>query len=72
MNILIIVKEYLKNNGFDGLYQPAECSCQLSDLMPCDNAYTDCVPGYKTECPEGGEFDFVIGKDKNANCDDYY
>ena len=43
-----IVAEYLTANGFDGLFNdPANCGCQISDLMPCGQAYCSCEAGYK-------------------------
>ena len=46
MNIKSIVKEYLEQNGYDGLYQDDNCACQNSDIMPCDEPYPDCKAGY--------------------------
>jgi len=43
-----IVKKYLEENGFDGLYNPGECACKKDDLMPCE-CFTEtdnCEPGY--------------------------
>jgi hypothetical protein len=59
-----IVKKYLQDNGFDGLYEPGECGCDLDDFMPCggDCAMT-CQPGYKTKC-DCGEHDFHISLNK--------
>ncbi|HUX47305.1 MAG TPA: hypothetical protein VMV58_04765 [Desulfosporosinus sp.] len=44
-----IITDYLKANGFDGLYAE-ECGCQISDLFPCDGPCDDCKPGYKVPC----------------------
>ena len=74
-NILI---EYLKTNGFDGLYSPGECSCEVDDLGPCGQVCLECESGYKTDCsgclqndvcPYGYEqdgFDFCIGPKRQA------
>lgn len=35
MDILDIVKKYLKDNGYDGLGND-ECGCSIDDLFPCD------------------------------------
>jgi len=45
MNIKEMVATYLKEKGYDGLYnEEGGCSCPLDDLISCD------------ECPaEGGE-----------------
>ena len=43
-----IVKEYLDNNGYDGLYSPdGGCACLKEDLQPCGENFCDCVPGIK-------------------------
>ena len=48
-----IVEEYLKRNGFDGLYNFFEpCGCKLGDLMPCSDDCSACKPGYKVDCTE--------------------
>ena len=58
MKVREIVKKYLTENGFDGLFQ-AECGCSLVDLMPCgDQFMADCNPGYKH--PGDADFDFFI------------
>jgi len=58
-----IVIDYLKANGFDGLYSD-DCGCSISDLMPCDGygSVGMCKPGVKKnckECSENGECDQV-------------
>lgn len=68
-NVREIVAEWLKDNGFDGLYQNEklhdDCKCELSDL--CDEcggwpAPLECKPGFRTECtcPQDPH-DFHIG-----------
>jgi len=56
-----IVKAYLKEHGYDGLYGEY-CGCEVDDLMVCDEACEDCVPGYKWTscegCPNKGECEF--------------
>jgi len=57
-----IIREYLENNGFDGLFFPGECCCDLQDLIACNEYCAECQPGYKLpdrEDPEG----FVITND---------
>ena len=66
---LDIIKSYLTENGYDGLYNSnVECACELSDLAPCgDISATYCAAGYKQEgCTEscGAGCDFHICKDK--------
>ena len=62
MDCLRIVKNYLDENGFDGLQNGAECGCELSDLVPCSENPMWCTPGYKLIPPRGTdcEFDFYI------------
>jgi hypothetical protein len=56
MNVKEIVLQWLKANGYDGLFID-DCGCVLDDLMPCAAAYygdggcDGCVPGYKVPCP---------------------
>ena len=68
-----ILKKYLNDNGFDGLYYPGECACKKDDLAPCDNLNMGCKPGYLQECKAGNEnceFDWCIAEKKNSKCDD--
>jgi len=63
MNVKEIIIEYLKDNGYDGLYCD-DCGCIIDDLIPCDNDCSHCVPGYKTaSC---GDYDFFMGPIKGA------
>jgi len=39
-----IVGEWLRAHGYDGL-ATSNCGCALSDLMECDMASDNCVPG---------------------------
>ncbi len=45
-----IIRDYLNENEFDGLYQPGECACEKSDLAPCGETPLDCMVGYKIPC----------------------
>ncbi len=49
MNVKEIVSEYLKANGYDGLYTD-DCGCWLTDLFPCGENFEDCKPGYEVPC----------------------
>ena len=41
-------REWLDENGYDGLYVSGTCACDLSDLAPCgEGPSSDCKPGYK-------------------------
>lgn len=63
-----IVKEYLKQNGYDGLLHKDEwCACLIDDLMPCGEPNPGCVSGYKGACTGGdcdGDCDYHIYADK--------
>lgn len=63
-----IVKNYLNEKGYDGLYRPGTCACKIDDLMSCDNFEMDCEAGYlltgeNVHCDncEGSPCDFHIG-----------
>ena len=61
-----IVRQYLIEHGYDGLYSDVlECGCSLDDLMPCEGSPFKCVPGYRVEDPTG-ECDFVTVPEKEA------
>lgn len=65
-----IVKEYLKAHGYDGLYCPGECACDIDDLMMCCDTLgggdpSPCLPGYKTAC-DCGDHDWHIGAVKEC------
>jgi len=58
-----IVKEWLEQHGYDGLCSDNwECGCTLDDLMPCCEACTECLAGYKR--PGDAECDFYINPEK--------
>lgn len=59
-----IVAEYLKSHGYHGLYNEAECGCEVNDLMPCagyGGCYSGCLPGVKVPPPPGEDEVFWIG-----------
>jgi len=62
-NVREIVVEWLKENGYDGLYEPGcECGCFIDDLAPCDGLCENCIPGYRVKCVDeytGKEVDGV-------------
>ena len=53
MDIQEIVKKFLIDNGFDGLWNEG-CSCEIADLMPCGEP-GNCEAGHKIPCPGGEE-----------------
>jgi len=49
MTVKEIIFDWLKNHGYDGLYEEKGCcGCCLADFMPCDEdgGILDCEPGY--------------------------
>ncbi len=64
-----IIKKYLNENEFDGLYQPGECACEKSDLAPCGETPLDCLAGYKIPGASGMSFDWDIGPKKSDEDD---
>jgi hypothetical protein len=59
-----IIMQYLKSNGYDGLFSEDNCACSLEDLIPCCNSdwVLSCQAGYKHPCPSDcGEHDYHIG-----------
>lgn len=71
MNVKGIVKEYLKNNKYDGLYNPdSDCACGIDDLYPCGGEWIDkCEPGYQVPC-DCGDHDYHIQGNKEASDED--
>lgn len=45
MNIREIVKAWLLENHYDGLYNADGCGCSADDLMTCEELNDDCIPG---------------------------
>lgn len=70
MTVEQIVKQYLIDNGFDGLREmDGECACDTQDLFPCNSELTcRCEAGYKvpcdSECGEGHNFHITLIKEK--------
>ena len=52
-----IVREYLYENGFDGLCDPnSKCCCDYECLLSCkdEHIFYQCKPGYKVKDKDGG------------------
>jgi len=62
-DVITILEFWLRKNGFDGLYQPGECGCEIGELCPCGEPAPDCQAGYKGPGQDG--YDFMIGPEKN-------
>ena len=64
-----IVLGYLKENGYDGLFNDShECACVLDDLVPCCESIGDCQPGYKVPC-DCGDHDYHMVEEKPEKTD---
>ena len=47
MNVVEIVEEWLKENGYDDLYRRCGiCYCEVDELMPCGQIDGDCTAGH--------------------------
>ena len=64
ITVVEIIENYLKDNGFDGLYNEiGECACKINDLAPCGQIDHTCKAGYLIKC-ENEDYDFCIGERK--------
>ncbi len=69
-NIREIVKVFLEENGFDGLFYDSDCGCGVDDLAPCcDHSFT-CEPAYRYVCTdkESAWFGQTIYGPKKPEC----
>ena len=65
MDVKQIVTEWLKEHGYDGLYND-DCGCVLDDLMPCEDCCDGCEAGYKTLADDPEEGEWLVGPKKGA------
>ncbi len=50
MTIRAIAKQWLKDNGYDGLWwAEGPCGCGFDDFAPCGECICWCVPAYKKD-----------------------
>jgi RNase P subunit RPR2 len=54
MDAETIIKNYLIENGYEGLCN-FDCGCGVNGLAPCDGIQLDCVPAFKIVCDECGD-----------------
>lgn len=53
MTVIEMVAEYLKQNGYDGLYSDdGECACEIGDIAPCNTIGEQCHAGYRYWCED--------------------
>ena len=56
-----IVKEYLKANGYDGLYNnAADCACKGDQLFCCGEVGMECKAGCLQTVPVNSEYEYMI------------
>lgn len=68
MDLHEIVKEWLVENGYDGLcHSDSECGCSVDDFMPCSEPNQFCEAGHQEKAPEGSECDFWIVPGKKGS-----
>ena len=69
-NMLQIVKNYLIENGFDGLYNlVVPCGCKIDDLGACNCSLLDCRPGYLHYGEHGWKIGPQIQRYRCNRCD---
>lgn len=68
MAVIKWTKEYLEDEGFDGLVWPGICSCENIDLRPCEDQNEDCRPGYLVKCDGCDEYSHCLSEDKLYEC----
>ena len=66
MNVREIIKTYLVEHGYDGLYAE-ECGCALDDLIPCGDYAGDCQPGYKVRCDCEEHNGWHVGPERDSD-----
>ena len=49
MTVEDIIKQWLKANGYDGLFtiEVDGCGCCIDDLAPCGESPLDCMPAHR-------------------------
>jgi len=66
MELIDIVKDWLEDNGFNGLFHDSgECACKIDDLMPCGGPCLECEAGYVVSATDDeGEEGFRVSRNK--------
>ena len=69
MNVKEVVAAHLKRYGYDGLFCPGECACQIDDLAPCDSSsFITCEPGYKVPCKNSAQCECGHDEPRAGEC----
>ena len=50
MKVDDVLRDYMKEHGYSGLFSSGECGCDLDELHHCDEDHGACNLGYKYEC----------------------
>ena len=67
MTIKEIIKQYLEEHGYDGLYSCCvDCACSLDELFGCEYPQPDCTPGYMIPAPKDSGCKYLIVPEKIA------
>uniref|UniRef100_A0A6M3IWY0 Uncharacterized protein n=1 Tax=viral metagenome TaxID=1070528 RepID=A0A6M3IWY0_9ZZZZ len=71
-DVKAIVEDYLRRHECGGLLYlrgPYDCSCDLSDLMPCtDTDASQCSPAYKIKCTGCSEKHYCLSEKQGDTC----
>ncbi len=67
MQVIEIVKEGLKAQGFGGLYVPGTCGCLIDDLAPANCLSFECEAGHKQTRSDG---EWIVARQKAPMSDD--
>lgn len=70
MKVEEIVKEWLKAQGYDGLFNEAgECACLLEDLAPCGELSGECQAGHKIQCSDVVDDFQIVPEREVSSCE---
>lgn len=74
-NVREILADWLRQHGYDGLFNDGVCACSVDELMPCLEPSSECQAGYavaccecacQDDCPGGGDFDYLITEEQDG------
>lgn len=67
MKIILLIKNALHSNGFDGLFIPGICGCIADDISPGNCLCDQCEAGYKHTHSVTG--DWIVSRNKEGVTD---